>query len=402
MRPYAATQTVRTFVGLSIMLLVACGGSDATDGPGGSGPLDDGGLHAPLTDAGGEPPATDAGVGAPAPSDHLTEQVVGAAGGTVTTSTGVTVEIPAGALPGDVTITIDEVSEAPLPSGATSLGKTIQFGPEGQTFASPVKVKLPWSGPNNVPVEIAHAPRGGSSWTALTENTDFDATHVWAETSSFSWFQPVVYQGAPDTPIILDKDNPTGWTKLLAVESTPQLSLRGTGFRGDTIVKLYKDGVPTTTVSPVTLTKWGLALEVPSAFTATLGLITIEAKNPQASVGDAAAVYVVKTPVLKSLSPSTVNIDERDDNNYTGVNVPVSVNAVDLPDDLSFCEVDIFQVWGRLAALVASTTAPTKTEMGIAFTVTDWYHITGESELRLLCRGVISNTLPITFNLVGN
>lgn len=331
---------------------------------------------------------------------HSKEQVVGSAGGTVEAPSGVSIEIPAGALPSDVTITIDEAIFPPSPEGAIPLGKTFQLGPEGQTFAKPVKVKLPWSGPDNVPVEIAHAPKGGGTWTRLTENAGFDETHVWAETSSFSWFQPVVYQGAPDTPIILDNANPTGWRKLVARGSTPTLSLQGTGFRGDTIVKLFKDGVTTTAVAKVTLTKWGLEFQIPAEFTATLGLITIEAKNPAATVGDAAAVHVIETPVLQSLSPSTVDIAERDDNDYRNVNISISVTATDLPDDLSLCRVDISQSWGDVAARVAEMTAPSKTASGFEVVATDWDDITGQSDLRLFCSGVSSNELPITFNKI--
>jgi hypothetical protein len=380
-----------------VMAVVACSGSDAAEGPGVDGSVNDAGSDAPLADPG--PPATDAGTDAPT-ANHLAAQVVGAAGGTVTTSDGVSVEIPAGALAGDVTITIDEVSDAPTPSGATSLGKTIQLGPEGQAFASPVTVKLPWSGPSNVPVEIAHAPRGGSNWTALTESSDFDATRVWAETSTFSWFQPVVYQGAPDTPIILDKDNPTGWVKLIALESSPDLTLQGTGFRADTVVTLFKDGVTTANVPPV-LTKWGLQVKVPLAFTAALGLLTIQAKNPKATVGDAAAVHVINVPVLQSLSPSAVNIIKREDNNYDDVNVVVSVVAEDLPDDMSNCQVLITQFFGQAGALVADTTAPIKNETGFTTVVTTWHQVTGTSDLELRCRGVNGNKLPITFNLVS-
>ncbi len=399
-RTHVRSLRIRQLVALvPILAVVACSGSDTANGPH-RNPVNDAGTDVALTDAGSDALETDAGTDAKT-GDHLAEQVVGAAGGTVSAPSGVSVEIPAGALTSNVTITIDEVRDAPTPSGTMSLGKPIQFGPEGQTFASPVKVKLPWSGPNDVPVEIAHAPRGGSSWSKLTDYSDFDATHVWAETSSFSWFQPVLYQGAPDTPIVLDSDEPTGWIKLIAVGETETLILRGTGFRPDTVVKLFKDGVTTATVTPVKLTKWGLEFTVPAAFTATLGLITIEAKNPQATVGDAAAVHVVKTPVVTSLSPSSVDIPKRTDGNYQSVSFSVDVTASDLPDDLSLCWVTITQIAGPTAAvLVAETSAPSKTDQGFAFTVTRWSVVTGTSDLTLHCSGVNSNRRSITFNLI--
>ena len=323
-------------------------------------------------------------------------QVVGAAGGTLTAANGVKIEIPAGALPSDVTITVTEVPGAAPPPGATPLGPTFQFGPDGQTFAQPVKVTLPWSG-GDVPVVIAHLPHGSTSWTTLTEGADHDATHVWGMTTSFSPFQAVFYQGSPDTPIVLSNDN----RKMIEIGTTPELLLRGTGFRTDTVVTLFKDGVTTATVSPVKLTSYGLLFSVPAAFTDTLGLLTIEAKNPQAASGAATPLYVINKPALQSLSPSTVNIDERDDANYDNINVALSVTATDIPNDLSSCQVTITQSFGQGAALVADTTAPGKTDNGFVVTVTDWNVITGTSELVLHCGGVNSNKLPITFNLIN-
>src|SRR4029079_17120784 len=86
-------------------------------------------------------------------AEHLAHEVVGATGGTVTASNGVSIEIPAGALSNDVTITIDELSDVDAPEGATSVGKTIELGPEGLTFDEPVKVTLPWDG-GELPVVI--------------------------------------------------------------------------------------------------------------------------------------------------------------------------------------------------------------------------------------------------------
>jgi len=376
------------------------GKEDAAVGEDGGEDTTDAGADADQQDAGDQDGGDeDAGEDASTP-EPLAEKVVGSAGGTVEADLGVSIEIPEGALSEDVTITIHEVVFPPPATGGIALGKTFEFGPKGQSFAKPVTVKLPWFGPDNVPVEIAHSSDEGASWTTLTANADFDATHVWADTSSFSWFQPVLYQGAPDSPIVLNAENPTGLQKLVARGSTPTVLLRGTGFRGDTVVTLFKDEVTTTTLSKVTLTKWGLELAIPAEFTAKLGLITIEAKNPAAAVGDSAAVYVVETPVLQSLSPSTIDIPERDDNDYEGVNIPIQVVASDLPDDFSYCEVWISKSFGDMAVLVADTTAPSKTDGGFIVTATNWHDVTGTSELELNCGGVNSNSLPITFNKV--
>src|SRR5579863_2275610 len=73
-----------------------------------------------------------------------TMQVVGASGGTVSADDGTTVDIPAGALTEDVTITISANPFAPAMTQATSLAVAHQFGPEGQHFLKPISVTVPF------------------------------------------------------------------------------------------------------------------------------------------------------------------------------------------------------------------------------------------------------------------
>ncbi|MGA1867729.1 MAG: right-handed parallel beta-helix repeat-containing protein [bacterium] len=59
---------------------------------------------------------------------------------------GVSVEIPAGALTHDVTITIGEaINTPPLPNNTKSIGRIIDFGPTGTNFAVPVAIKIPYT-----------------------------------------------------------------------------------------------------------------------------------------------------------------------------------------------------------------------------------------------------------------
>lgn len=68
------------------------------------------------------------------------KQKVGANGGSLTLGTGVSLQVPAGALAGDVELAVEEVS-GDLP-GFTLGSKRYKFTPEGTTFNKPVKVSL--------------------------------------------------------------------------------------------------------------------------------------------------------------------------------------------------------------------------------------------------------------------
>ncbi len=71
-----------------------------------------------------------------------TTATVGATGGTVATSDGLTVAIPAGALDGPTTITVTTTDAAP-PAGIGAVSPVYEFEPDGLVFASPIKVSLP-------------------------------------------------------------------------------------------------------------------------------------------------------------------------------------------------------------------------------------------------------------------
>jgi ZU5 domain len=76
------------------------------------------------------------------PAAGTASQVVGAAGGILTTNDGTTLLIPPMALANDTTITIGLDPTAPPLTGAHALATPHVFGPEGQTFAIPVCVTL--------------------------------------------------------------------------------------------------------------------------------------------------------------------------------------------------------------------------------------------------------------------
>lgn len=121
---------------------------------------------------------------------------IGPAGGTVTSTGGASVSIPAGALGAATAITATNASSAHPPS-TIAVGAALTLGPEGQQFASPVTVTLPFSpgllpaGKTAAAVVIYTAPAGTTSFAALTTST-VDATHVSAQVSHFSIFVPAV------------------------------------------------------------------------------------------------------------------------------------------------------------------------------------------------------------------
>lgn len=78
----------------------------------------------------------------------LASTVIGPAGGTVSAS-GVILEIPAGALSQDTTITIGQATDLDttrLPMSARTAGQPFQFGPAGLRFSKPVKATVPANG----------------------------------------------------------------------------------------------------------------------------------------------------------------------------------------------------------------------------------------------------------------
>ncbi len=190
---------VRTwaFRGLGVLLFVgagiACGGSD--------GNLFGETTSPPPGGTASTPPAPP-----PSPTPTSTESsataTVGSEGGQVTTTQGTGVEIPAGALPDGVDVSIVEAPAQAPPADVELLATPYVFGPSGLQFATPVTIVLAFD-----PTKL---PAGADAsqivvFTAHDGTTDYeplptvvrDATHVAATTTHFSVFVPAV----PDEPI---------------------------------------------------------------------------------------------------------------------------------------------------------------------------------------------------------
>ena len=157
----------------------------------------------------------------------------------------------------------------------------------------------------------------------------------------------------------------------------------------------------TATASPVTLTSYGLRFPLPAEFTQTLGLVTIQAKNPQASDGAAASIYVIDVPVLSSLSPDKLSVTEQERGIYELEPVTVNVIASDLPGDFSLCRASVSMPIGEGGLFdEIEKSGLTQTDGGFSFVVGPYVYYLGTAYVNLHCSGVVSNSLSLDINLV--
>lgn len=115
-----------------------------------------------------------------------TTTTVGAAGGTVTGPDGMRVEIPAGALDGNVEIGVKVSSTgAPaLPDGAAAATTVYEFTPHGIAFNKPVTISIPSTeDPTVKPIMMAE--QGDAGWT--TVSAALSAGRVTWQVMGFSW-----------------------------------------------------------------------------------------------------------------------------------------------------------------------------------------------------------------------
>jgi hypothetical protein len=128
--------------------------------------------------------------GGPDSGASTVQKVIGASGGTVTNGD-TSVTIPAGALSADTTVTVTSTPDAAPPSDATPVGAPYTFGPEGQQFAQPVTVTLPFdasrlpAGAHPSDVVLFTAPAGTTNFVSLGGML-VDSSHVSAQTTHFS------------------------------------------------------------------------------------------------------------------------------------------------------------------------------------------------------------------------
>lgn len=113
---------------------------------------------------------------------HAEKRIIAAEGGFVELN-GFRVDIPAGALPADTTVTID------LPTDELLAERVVaEFGPHGVQFNTPVTLTFPLSGVlwNGNPVEVARWENGG--WTSLGGSVNPTGTALSGTTPHFSTY----------------------------------------------------------------------------------------------------------------------------------------------------------------------------------------------------------------------
>lgn len=142
--------------------------------------------------------ATAVGIGAcgddpapqPAADAGVATKRIGPAGGTLSAS-GVTVEIPPGALASEVEIGIKPVSDPKLPEGVSLLGTAYELTPSGVEFAKPVKIVLPLPAGTTAKDTVAiRLPSAGGEWLPVGA-PDEGASTVTSFTRGFSVFAAV-------------------------------------------------------------------------------------------------------------------------------------------------------------------------------------------------------------------
>jgi len=112
---------------------------------------------------------------------HASKRILAAEGGFVELN-GFRVDIPAGALPADTTVTIH------LPTDSLLGGRLVaEFGPHGVEFDTPVTLTFPLTGvPWSGDIEVARWENGG--WTSLGGSVNLLGTRLTGETPHFSTY----------------------------------------------------------------------------------------------------------------------------------------------------------------------------------------------------------------------
>ncbi len=165
----------------------ACGTSSSSDpvDTGGSGGRDAGTADASQP---GSPDVGLADAGQPdqGVSDDTLVERVGAEGGAIETE-GVSLSIPAGALTEDVDITLRVLEPGEVPDAERITGPAVSLGPDGQTFAVPVILRLedPGPAPEGFRKAVLRLNEVTMEWAPVSESTREGNVTV-GQLSSFS------------------------------------------------------------------------------------------------------------------------------------------------------------------------------------------------------------------------
>ncbi|MEW6684209.1 MAG: immunoglobulin domain-containing protein [Nitrospirota bacterium] len=188
------------------------------------------------------------------------EQVVSAAGGTVTHGSGAQVVVPQGALAGPVTIGIEEVAanSAPtLPAGVNAVGATFAVTPHGQTFLQDVTVTIPFDPaqvPAGVPLSLLKTMnRADGPWEEVAGATAVGST-LNAQSSGFSHYVVTVRQVVinPSSLAVVSGERATFHVTVLNIDSPFTIRWQRSTNGGASFIDLAATGRSYTT-GPTTL-----------------------------------------------------------------------------------------------------------------------------------------------------
>ncbi|MBL8922751.1 MAG: hypothetical protein JNJ54_28135 [Myxococcaceae bacterium] len=114
--------------------------------------------------------------------------MVGSSGGTVSSPSGASIEVPPGAVSGDTTLQIEPRAEPrtpSLPASATSRAEVWTFTPHGQRFSQPVTIRVPFRNTGEAVLLVSSQPDG--AWQ-LVPGSRVEGSAVVALVDHFSYF----------------------------------------------------------------------------------------------------------------------------------------------------------------------------------------------------------------------
>jgi hypothetical protein len=138
-------------------------------------------------------------------------ELFGPNGGSLQLVEGARIDIPIGALTTDVRITVSSGEPSrDLPTGMHAVGPMVTFGPDGQRFATPVRIRIP---AQREPAVLYTRPSSGGTWSIVVGATwDASTRMISAEVMHFSDFVPAAREEILDDAGMIDCSDPR-WTR---------------------------------------------------------------------------------------------------------------------------------------------------------------------------------------------
>jgi hypothetical protein len=112
---------------------------------------------------------------------------IGPEGGTLTSATGVKLEVPPGAVDSKTEFSIEKVASSPMAAAGNEIvGGVYKLEPHDKTFAKPVRVTLPVASGTTGKLVLLRYPEAGSEWVPMGGGGE-NVTAITAYTTHFSY-----------------------------------------------------------------------------------------------------------------------------------------------------------------------------------------------------------------------